>query len=130
MRLAIGRAVPLPPELQRALGAVFGAAAAPLDQVRIIEHSLLARLHLGAIATTRRRRIYLRGSAADFFANPELMLHEYCHVLAQWESGRLTRYTYLREWLRRGYRLNAFEVEARRFAQLHGARLRALLGSG
>jgi hypothetical protein len=123
----IGSAVPLPPEIRRVLAVIFADAAAVLDEVRVIEYSLLARLHVRAIATTRRRRIYLRGSAADFFANPELMLHEYCHVLAQWENGRLTRWAYLREWLRRGYLLNAFEVEARQFAQLNGARFRALL---
>jgi hypothetical protein len=127
MPLAIGRAVPLPPALHRALAVIFADAAAVLDRVRVIEYSWFAWLHVRAIATTRRRRIYLRGSAADFFANPELMLHEYCHVLVQWESGRLTRRAYLREWLRCGYRLNAFEVEAQHCAQLHGARLRALL---
>lgn len=96
-------------------------------RIRIIEHSLFARAHAGAVATTRRGRIYLSGSAADFFANPALMLHEFCHVLLQWETGRLTRARYVREWLRRGYWHNAFEVEAREFAQSNLSRFHALL---
>jgi hypothetical protein len=98
------------------LESIFGSA---VRGVRVIEHSLLTRLHGRAIATTRRRRILLRGAAADFYLNPELMLHEYCHVLLQWESGELTTLRYLREWLRRGYRNNRFEVHAREFAQAH-----------
>jgi len=81
--------VEVPAQVLAGLRRVFGEAA-PLEQVRIIEHSRLCRLHLGAVATTRRRRIYLSGSAADFFGEPLLVLHEYCHVLLQWEPGRLT----------------------------------------
>jgi len=98
-----------------------------IDQVRVIEHSLFVRLHGRAIATTRRRRIYLRGSAADFFQNPSLMLHEYCHVLKQWEPRTLTLWRYFVEWLRRGYWNNRFEIEAREFADANRGRLHALL---
>jgi hypothetical protein len=114
------RVVPLPIEL----AALFGDS---VRAVRIIEHSLFARLHLGAVATTRRGCIYLTGSAADFFADPALLLHEYCHVVLQWEPGRLTRARYVLEWLRRGYWDNRFEVEAREFAQSNLYRFRALL---
>ena len=119
-----GRRVHVPVEIEAPLTAVFGEA---VRGVRIIEHSLFARLHAGAVATTRRGRIYLTGSAAEFFADPVLMLHEYCHVLLQWEPGRLTRAKYLLEWLRRGYWDNRFEVEARKFAQTNLYRLQALL---
>ena len=51
----------------------------------VVEHSIYARLHYRIKATTRRRRIYLVGSARAFFADPALMLHEYCHVMRQWE---------------------------------------------
>jgi hypothetical protein len=105
-----------------ALEAVLGA---PVSHVRIIEHSLYARLHLRAIATTRRRRIYLRGSAEDFFDDPWLMLHEYCHVLQQWEPGDLTLLRYCLECLRNGYWNNRFEVAARAFADRHAHALRA-----
>jgi len=95
--------------------------------VRIIEHSLFARLHAGAIATTRWRRIYLRSSAAEFFDNPWLMLHEYWHVVGQWEPRTLTIRSYLLECLRKGYWNNRFEVEARAFADTHAHELRNLL---
>ena len=102
---------------------------APVGHVRVIEHSWFARLHGRAVATTRRGRIYLRGSAADFWSNPPLMLHEYCHVIRQWETGALTARRYAVECLRRGYWNNRFEIEARAFAAAHSARLhRRLLG--
>jgi hypothetical protein len=120
----MGRRVAVPPNVQAALESVFGAGVA---DVRVIENSLFARLHLRATATTRRRRIYLRGSAIAFFNDPTLMLHEYCHVLKQWEPGLLTTARYVREWLRRGYWDNRFEIEAREFAADHLYRFRALL---
>ncbi|HTX23057.1 MAG TPA: hypothetical protein VMD03_00225 [Steroidobacteraceae bacterium] len=128
MRGYPGKHVAPPLAVRRALEGIFGGAAARIEQVRVIEHSLFVRLHGRAIATTRRRRIYLRGSAADFFGNPALMLHEYCHVLLQWETGSLTTLRYLRECLRHGYWNNGFEVEARDFAREHVLRLRELLG--
>jgi Domain of unknown function (DUF4157) len=118
------RVVPPPREVEAPLITLFGEA---VREVRVIEHSLFARLHLGAVATTRRGTIYLRGSAADFFANPALVLHEYCHVLRQWGSGRLTSAGYLLECVKRGYWHNRFEVEAREFAQSNLYRYRALL---
>jgi hypothetical protein len=117
------REAALPPQLRTALELLLGASVA---HVRVIEHSWFARLH-GAVATTRPGRIYLRGSAAEFFANPWLMLHEYCHVIRQWQTGELTAARYLRECLRRGYWNNRFEVGARAFADSHIAQLHALL---
>ena len=98
-----------------------------VDDVEIVEHSWYARLHGGARATTRRNRILLRGSAADFAADPALMLHEYYHVLRQWNRGRLTIAWYLAEWLRRGYWRNRYEHQARRFVQLRLPALRERL---
>jgi|ADGO01.1.fsa_nt_gi hypothetical protein len=120
----MGRTVTPPREIAAALRALFGDG---VEHVRIIEHSRFARLHVCAVATTRRRCIYLRGSAEDFFADPVLMLHEYCHVLKQWEPGTLTRLRYILEWLKHGYWENRFEVEARAFAREHLHRFRALL---
>jgi len=116
MRLGKGKRSAPPEAVRRALERIFGDAAAALAQVRVIEHSWFARLHGRAIATTRRRRIFLRGSAAQFFSNPELMLHEYCHVLRQWETRSLTTLRYVHECLRHGYWNNRFEIEARDFA--------------
>ncbi len=115
----------MPPADQRAsLRELFGDA---VDDVEIVEHSWFAWLHVVAAATTRRRRIYLRGSAAQFFADPKLVLHEYYHVLGQWESGALTVWRYLVESFRRGYWDNRFEIEAREFADDQFLRFRALL---
>jgi hypothetical protein len=55
------------------------------------------------------------------------MLHEYCHVLLQWEPRRLTTARYLRECLRRGYWENRFEVQARAFARDNLLRFRSML---
>jgi hypothetical protein len=123
----VSRALVPPPAVRAALEDIF---AARLDHVRVIEHSRFARLHGGAVATTRRGRIYLKGSAAEFWSNPWLLLHEYCHVIHQWQPRRLTLARYLIEWLRRGYWNNRFEVEARSFADEHCARLHAALLNG
>lgn len=112
----------LPEPHRVALEEILGESVA---HVRVIEHSLYARLHGRALATTRRGRIYLRGGAAAFFANPSLLLHEYWHVIGQWQRGTLTVPRYLSECLRRGYWNNRFEVEARAFAARHAQALRA-----
>ena len=122
--MRIGRSIPVPETVGAALEVLFGE---PIDQVRVIEHSLFVRLHGRAVATTRRRRIYLRGSAADFFQNTSLVLHEYCHVLKQWEPRTLTITRYLWECMRRGYWNNRFEIEAREFADTHRNRFHQLL---
>ena len=113
-----------PDEVLAALAEFFGAQ---VNQVEVAEYSWFARLHGSVRATTRRRRIYLRGSAADFFRDPLLVLHEYFHVLRQWEPRVLTVRAYVWEWLRRGYADNRFELEAREFAEDHHYRFRALL---
>jgi hypothetical protein len=116
--------VRVPPQVRAALEHIL---TAPIGQVRVIEHSWFARLHPRVRATTRPERIYLTGSAQAFFADPLLMLHEYCHVIRQWRTGQLTVRAYLAECLRRGYQRNRFEVEARAFAAEHAAQLAALL---
>lgn len=100
-----------------------------MHRVRIIEHSLFVRLHGRAVATTRRGSIYLRQSAAEFFEDPWLMLHEYWHVIGQWQPRKLTIRGYLAECIRHGYWNNRFEVEARAFADAHVHQLRALLAA-
>lgn len=119
-----GRAVPAPPSTLTALSEVFGEPAA---HVRVIEHSRYARLHLGARATTRRSRILLAGSAEDFWRDPELVLHEYFHVLRQWQPRRLTVLRYLIETLRNGYWRNRYEIEAREFAARNVTNYRRLM---
>jgi hypothetical protein len=114
----------MPAGLRQALADVFGD---PVDDVVLREHSWFAKLHGRATATTRHNTIYLRGSADDFFANPELLLHEYFHVLRQWNRGRMNVAAYLLEWYRRGYWQNRYERQARRFVQLRLAALREAL---
>ena len=110
----------MPVELRRALSDVFGD---PVDDVVLREHSWFAKLHGHATATTRHNTIYLRGSADDFFASPELLLHEYFHVLRQWNRGRMNVLEYVLEWYRRGYWQNRYERQARRFVRLRLAAL-------
>ena len=121
-----GRAARVPEDVSLALERLLGMR---IGHVRVIEHSWFARLHGRAVATTRPGRIYLRGAAEEFFANPWLMLHEYCHVLRQWQTGSLTVSRYLIECLRHGYWKNCFEVEARAFADQKAAQLHALLAA-
>lgn len=114
----------LPAELRRALTELFGD---PVDEVELRERSLFARLHGSATATTRRNTIYLRGSLEDFLRDPDLVLHEYFHVLRQWNRGRLSTWRYLVECCRHGYWQNRYERQARRFVRMRrNAFLRAL----
>lgn len=106
--------VPLPPALAEALAEVFGADA--LRQVDIRERVWWLRPLPWVAAITGPGRIWLRGSAEAFFQDPGLVLHEYCHVLRQWNPGRLSVLRYLTEWSRVGYWRNRFEIEARSFA--------------
>jgi hypothetical protein len=123
---AIGTKVAPPAGIASALAQLFDE---PVEHVRVVENSLYARVHWGARATTRRGRILLRGRAEEFWGDPELVLHEYFHVLRQWGPRRLTVPRYVLEWLRRGYRNNRFEIEACEFAHLHCRRLRQMLAN-
>jgi hypothetical protein len=108
-----GRRYMLPPSVAAALEHVF---AEPVGGVIVIEHSRYARLHRGMCATTRPNRILLAISGTSFVADPEVLLHEYFHVLRQWRTGYLTRWRYVVESARRGYWDNRYELEAREFA--------------
>jgi hypothetical protein len=107
--------------VRAALERVFGE---PVNDVVVIENSRYARAHLRAHATTRPNRILLAISGAEFSRNPELLLHEYFHVLRQWRPGRMTRWRYLKESARRGYWANCYEREARAFAAATEAQYR------
>lgn len=109
----LGRRYVVPLKTRLALERIFEA---PVESVIVIENSLYARAHRGMSATTRPNRILLAMSGAEFAANPQLLLHEYFHVVRQWRPGHLTRWRYLIESARRGYRANRFEKEAREFA--------------
>lgn len=108
-----GRRYELPSRVAAAVEHVFEE---PVDRVIVIEHSRYAKLHRGMTATTRPNRIYLAISGDEFAANPQLLLHEYYHVLCQWRSGYLTRWRYITESIRSGYLANRYEQEAVEFA--------------
>ena len=114
----------LPRALQSALIELLGDEAA---EVELLERSWRVRWHPRALATTRRNRIYLRGSIEEFSRDAELVLHEYFHVLGQWRPRQLTRWRYVWEWLRRGYRENRFEVEARDYVDKNLRPFRVLI---
>lgn len=114
----------LPRPLRAALIELLGEEA---QSVELIERSWRVRWHPRALATTRRNRIYLRGSIEEFARNAEVVLHEYFHVLEQWRPRRLTRTRYIWEWLRRGYWHNRFEVEAREYVARNLRHFRRLI---
>lgn len=120
----LGHRSSIPAAISLALRELFGE---PVDHIHVIENSLYARRHFGARATTRRGRILLRGSAKDFWNDPELILHEYFHVLRQWQPRRLTIWKYLKESARTGYWHNCYEIEARAFAAAHWRALNSRL---
>jgi hypothetical protein len=109
----IGRRYVLPRAVAAALEQVFEE---PADGVIVIERSRYAKLHRGMSATTRPNRILLATSGAEFVASPELLLHEYYHVICQWRTRYLTRWRYVVECVRCGYWQNRYEQEAREFA--------------
>jgi len=113
-----------PRDVEQTLESLFGES---VRHIKVIQYSIYVRFHWRAIATTRRNRIYLRGSGKEFFADGPLLLHEYFHVVRQWGTGDLTIPRYLVECFRRGYWDNRYEVEAREFTSSEIYRYRALL---
>jgi Zn-dependent peptidase ImmA (M78 family) len=120
----IGRRYVLPQTVAAALEQVFEESVAG---VIVIELSRYAKLHRGMVATTRPNRILLSISGSEFVASPELLLHEYYHVLCQWRTQYLTRWRYLVEFVRCGYRQNRYEQEAHEFASANAEQYRAAL---
>jgi hypothetical protein len=123
-RHLMGQRYVLPDRVSQALAFVFEE---PVSKVDVIEYSRFARAHLGMCATTRPNRILLAISGVEFIADPEMLLHEYFHVLRQWATGRLTRWRYLVESARCGYWENQFEREAREFSAAAVDRYRTYL---
>lgn len=104
-------------------------SAVGLDQnqkivVRIIERSTLARLaakKLGAkqIAMVFNKTIYLHNtSKQQFLANTAWLLHELKHVEQYQQHGFIRfLFLYMVESIKRGYKENKLEVEARKSEQ-------------
>jgi hypothetical protein len=119
-----GQRYVLPTAVSAALEQIFEES---VGDVRVVEYSRYARAHFGMSATTRPNRILLAASGAEFIANPEMVLHEYFHVLRQWSTGYLNRRRYLIESMRFGYWENRFEREAREFSAKALGRYRGYL---
>jgi len=124
-RSLLGRRFVLPQPVAVALERVFGES---VGGVIVIERSRYARAHWGMCATTRPNRILLAIYGNEFVSNPDLLLHEYFHVVRQWGTGRLTRWRYLVESMRCGCWDNSFEQEAREFAAEAVERYQRYLG--
>jgi hypothetical protein len=124
-RSLLGRRFVLPHPVVVALERVFRE---PVGKVVVIERSRYARAHWGMSATTRPNRILLAIYGKEFVSNPDLLLHEYFHVIRQWRTGRLTRWRYLVKSMRCGYWDNPFEREAREFTAEAVERYRRYLG--
>ncbi len=119
-----GQSYVLPTAVSAALERIFKES---VGGVEVVEYSRYTRAHLGMSATTRPNRILLAASGAEFAENPEMLLHEYFHVLRQWSTGYLNRRRYLFESMRCGYWDNRFEREAREFSATTLGRYRAYL---
>jgi hypothetical protein len=74
-------------------------------------------------ATTQENTIYLSSgvSAEQFFNDAHLMLHEYSHVLDQWNNGRMRNISYI-------VNPGRWETEAIGFADKHERTLNFMLG--
>jgi len=80
--------------------------------------------------STRHRRIDLVGSCNDFYSQPDLVLHEYYHVIRQWErSPFLFLLQYAKEGVLAGGMHDAIPSEqaAENFARLNRARFEKCL---
>ncbi len=101
------------PNMKRCLEKIFGS---PVDSVRVRNKKFIRN----NFVTTRRNEIRLPPSfpCESFWSDPFLVLHEYYHVLRQWNVGGLSRWGYVREWFDKGSGDgNRFEDEANKFAR-------------
>ncbi len=113
----------MPEKIKNALDVVLGES---IDSVEIIKNNWRLKI-TGTYATTRVNTIYLRGSAEEFFTYDFTVLEEYYHVVKQWNTGAMTRSSYMAEYLKNGYDNNRFEIEAKTFAGDNLQRYRSLI---
>lgn len=122
-KAAPGATCAMPAPLRHCLGEIFGDA---IDEVEVKVAIPMVAWHFGPGilgATTRRRKIFINFPCEQFWNDPQLVLHEYYHVIQQWGRERMTIPGYLfRFWIK--------EREAREFAARHRHRLeQCLLGA-
>lgn len=98
-----------------------------VDHIQVIEHSRYAALHGRILATTRKELILLNMGGETFSRLPELVLHEYYHVVKQWRNDELTAFKYIIESVKNGYINNKYEVATNRYVQQNIVRFKHLL---
>jgi len=122
----------VPPQLQCCLEQIFGES---VGGISVFANSLMSKLH-NNYYTTRRNTIYLPGNCSRFFNDEWLVLHEYYHVVDQWNTSRLTVRLYLLEAAiqkmmgKDPHKDNRYEKEADAFANNHDQLLRRCLQQG
>lgn len=102
-------------KLQKCLEKIFGKPIGGID----VHNKLFVN---NSFITTRRNEIRLPPDfpCDDFFGDPFPVLHEYYHVLDQWNTGDLSRSAYVWEWLKHGSSDgNKYEDAANKFARDH-----------
>lgn len=104
----------LPASLTNALEELFSE---PVSNIKVVERSRYAALHGKILATTRKEVILLNMDGDVFSQLPELVLHEYYHVVKQWRHGELTALNYMIECAKNGYINNKYEVATNRYVQ-------------
>jgi RHS repeat-associated protein len=102
-------------KLQKCLEKIFGKSIGGIDvhNKTVVNNDFI---------TTRRNEIRLPPNfpCDDFFNNPFLVLHEYYHVLEQWNTGELSVLKYGWEWSKHGSSDgNRYEDAANQFAREH-----------
>ena len=83
--------------------------------------------------TTRKNKISLPigYSCNQFQSSPFLLLHEFYHVLRQWNTGKLTVSKYIAEWTKNGSgNANKYERAANDFARNNETDLKNCLACG
>ncbi|MFT3789675.1 MAG: RHS repeat-associated core domain-containing protein [Rudaea sp.] len=102
-------------KLQKCLEKIFGK---PIGGIDVHNKKVMSNDFI----TTRRNEIRLPPDfpCDDFFNNPFLVLHEYYHVLEQWNTGELSVLKYAWEWSKHGSSDgNKYEDAANQFAREH-----------
>jgi len=107
-----------PAEMKKCLEIILNVN---ISAIKVNPDSTFARLHgKNTAATTRKNNIYLNKkwypNCKSFWADKRTVLHEYFHVVHQWNTGELTVPKYIWESMKNGYWNNKYEVEARNFA--------------
>jgi len=139
-QLAKFRVAPKPPKTRgvasmQALAIIFGN---DVNNVRLDKDGR-AKL-LGALATTDVNQIWFSPTASNcsgctyssFFGEDGrnvdfTVLEEYFHVTRQWNTGNMTKASYLWEATWNGYDNNKYEIEAKGFARDNLTRYRQLI---